>query len=206
MQHFEFGLFGLLIIEPPDAYTTNRRRPAAVPNSSRTGGYPRRTAANLAKFPQFPGFNSMRLICPTRPASRRTRTPITVPYDVEALWVLDDIDSEWHNVSRRATIAIYPAHMGTNPGSDDQVPGTGFFPHNYNPDYSSARASYVSRGRSGGSPEAPSSAPNCTVPPELNSGVTGMQISINAQRGQTILVRASARRTVPSRSPSRWTS
>ena len=71
VQHFEFGLFGFLIIEPPDAYA----RPGLT-----AGGYPRRTAANLAAFPQFPGFVAGDLASGDPHA-------YTVPYDVEALWV-----------------------------------------------------------------------------------------------------------------------
>ena len=44
-QHLEYGLYGFLIIEPPDAYD-----PADGKN---VGGYPRRTAANLSQFTEF---------------------------------------------------------------------------------------------------------------------------------------------------------
>ena len=47
-QHFEFGLYGFLIIEPPDAYDPS--------DGKNAGGYPRRTAANLNKFTEFSGF------------------------------------------------------------------------------------------------------------------------------------------------------
>jgi hypothetical protein len=203
VQHFEFGLYGFLIIEPPDTFTVNNvsRDPAAVPIfQPNAGGYPRRTAANLAKFPQFPGFNSNPIASPD-PAGVRPTDPqaFTVPYDVEALWVLDDIDSKWHNVFAPGDHTTFPSH-GSIPGTNDlfhQNPGAGgFFAfNNYNPDY------FVCTGQNFagavlGTGDAPL-APNLLVPKELNSGVTGMQISINAQRGQTILVRALCAAYVP---------
>ena len=38
IQHFEYGLYGFLIVEPPDAYDSS--------DGKNVGGYPRRTAAN----------------------------------------------------------------------------------------------------------------------------------------------------------------
>ena len=198
VQHFEFGLFGFLIIEPPDAFTVNdvSRDPAAVPifqPSNNGTNYPRRTAANLAKFPQFPGFNSNPLHTPD-PAGVFPTDPhaFTVPYDVEALWVLDDIDSKWHNQFAPGDHTTFPQH-GSIPGVNDlfhQNPGGGgFFAfNNYNPDYFLCTGANFAGGV-GGTGDA-LLAPNLLVPKELNSGVTGMQISINATRGQTILVRA----------------
>jgi hypothetical protein len=76
----------------------------------------------------------------------------TVPYDVEALWVLDDRDSVWSDLASNAK-AFYPGgantqdgHMidavgnpivplPTRPGVDDQFPH-GFF-HDFNADYGS---------------------------------------------------------------------
>jgi FtsP/CotA-like multicopper oxidase with cupredoxin domain len=166
VQHFDFGLYGFLIIEPPDAYD------AANPNR---GGYPRRTAANLTNFPQFPGFNSSALESGDPHA-------FTVPYDVEALWVLDDIDSAWHDLASNAR-AFFPAH-GPNPGVDDFFPQLGIF-HDFNPDY------FVCTGVNfpgplGSTANLPA---NIVVPRDLNSGVAGMQVSVNAQTDQTVLVR-----------------
>ena len=175
VQHFEFGLFGFLIIEPPDAYSG--------PNA---GGYPRRTAANLTNFPQFPGFDG---------ASLESGDPhaMTVPYDVEALWVLDDTDSVWRAQAPDAR-ATFPK-MGDQPGVNDNFHGNaggGVGPNDFfafddfNPDY--FHVTGVDFPGSVGSTAA--IAPGLTVPPDLNSGVTGMQISVNAHVGQTILVRA----------------
>jgi len=166
VQHFEMGLFGFLIIEPPDAYA----------NPLTAGGYPRRTAASLAAFPQFPGFVAGDLASGDPHA-------YTVPYDYEALWVCDDMDSYWHNQIGLEARAWYPAILN-RPGVDDQF-WHGHF-HDFNPDNWFITGVVV--------PNAPgvlgTIPPNVVVPPGLNGGVTGMQVSVNAQRGKTILVRA----------------
>jgi FtsP/CotA-like multicopper oxidase with cupredoxin domain len=163
MQHFEFGLYGFLIIEPPDAFDG--------PNA---GGYPRRTAANLAAFPQFPGFNSKAL---------DTLDPhaMTVPYDVEALWVFDDRDSVWSD-NMPDPRATFPRH-GDQPGVNDQFLKGDF--HDFNPDYFFVTGVNFPA-PAGGTGTIPA---GIVVPPQLNSGVTGMQVPISASVGQTILVR-----------------
>jgi hypothetical protein len=165
MQHFEFGLYGMLLIEPPDAF-----------NGGNAGGYPRRIAANLAEFPQFPGFNNSPLVSLDPHA-------MTVPYDVEALWVLDDVDSVWRDRMQNAR-ATFPAHGILDPGVDDQFVKGDF--HDFNPDYFFVTG--VPFPAVVGSTVA--CAPNVVVPPDLNSGVTGMQVSVNAQRNDTILIRS----------------
>ena len=84
---FEYGLYGFLIIEPPDAYDPY--------DGKNVGGYPRRTAANLRQFTEFSGFKGGNLESGDPHA-------MSVSYDVEALWVIDDIDSNWrkeaHNI------------------------------------------------------------------------------------------------------------
>ncbi len=205
VQHFEFGLYGFLIIEPPDAYTVNNPntnsgpgQPVFQPNA---GGYPRRTAANLTNFPQFPGFNSTPLHSPD-PAGVFPTDPhaFTVPYDVEALWVLDDIDSAWHNQFAPGDHTTFP-HMGSIPGTNDifhQNPGGGgFFAfNNYNPDYFVCTGVNF-LGKGGSTADAVLDPAIPVIPKELNSGVTGMQTAINAVRGQTILVRALCAAYVP---------
>ena len=163
MQHFEFGLYGLLIVEPPNAFS-----------GSNAGGYPRRTAANLANFPQFPGFNS-------NPVASLDPEAMTVPYDYEAAWVLDDVDSVWREkMDHHAD--TYPAH-GTNPGVNDKFFKGDF--HDFNPDYFFVTGAPF-KGPLGDTGDCD---PNIVVPRELNSGVTGMQVSVNAQKGKTVLVR-----------------
>jgi FtsP/CotA-like multicopper oxidase with cupredoxin domain len=168
VQHFEMGLYGFLIIEPPDAYTPG--------GGNNPGGYPRRTAANTSAFPQFPGFQAGE-ISPADPHA------YTIPYDYEALWVCDDVDSFWHNVVGQEAKAFYPSIL-TRPGVDDQF-FHGHF-HDFNADYWYITGVSVDGGYQGSTGTIP---PNVVVPMDLNSGVTGMQVSINAQTGKTILVR-----------------
>ena len=167
MQHFEFGLYGFLIIESPDAYDN----PGEFNNP---GGYPRRTQANLAGFPQFPGFVGG----PLDPSAPHA---MTVPYDTEALWVLDDRDSTWSDKMKDAR-ATFPKH-GNQPGINDLFVKGDF--HDFNADYFFATGVNFP----GAVGTSPSLAPGIVVPPDLNSGVTGMQVSINALVNKTILVR-----------------
>ncbi len=177
IQHFEFGLYGFLIVEPPDAYSNQDGR--------RPGGYPRRTAASLAKFPQFPGFVAGDLASGDPHA-------YTVPYDVEALWVLDDVDSVWRAEmsNARATVPsmLLPAGLATAPvgipGRNDEFIKGDF--HDFNPDYFFVTG-VPFPGRVGSTAAC---APNVIVPAALNSGVEGMQVSVNARVNQTILIRA----------------
>ena len=73
--HFEMGLYGLLLIDPPD--------PAApgVPVTYRSGG---------------PGFAAR-----FNPAAQ-SATDHVIRYDVEAFWVPDEIDSRWHKLNHDA--------------------------------------------------------------------------------------------------------
>lgn len=166
MQHFEYGLFGMLFIEPPDAYDPG--------DGKNVGGYPRRTAANTARFPQFPGFNS-------NPIESGDPHAYTVPYDVEALWVLDDVDSVWREKMPGHT-DTYP-DFGTIPGVNDRFYKGDF--HDFNPDYFFVTG-LPFPGRVG---STASCEPNVVIPAALNSGVAGMQVSVSAQVNQTILVR-----------------
>lgn len=164
VQHFEFGLYGALLIEPPDAFS----------NFATAGRYPRRTAANLANFPQFPGFNN-------NPLASMDPHAMTVPYDVEALWVLDDRSSEWSDNMKGAK-DTFPAH-GTVPGVNDDFKLGDF--HDFNPDYFFVTGLPF--------PAPVGGTGTCTssfvVPPDLNSGVIGMQVPVNAEVGQTVLLR-----------------
>ncbi|MEH7334332.1 multicopper oxidase domain-containing protein [Neobacillus drentensis] len=174
LQHFEYGLYGFLIIEPPDAYDPK--------DGKNVGGYPRRTAANLTNFPKFPGFIG---------GSLESGDPhaMTVPYDVEALWVIDDIDSVWREQAQDAH-QTFPEH-GDQPGVNDDFHFNdsgkyNFFAFNdYNPDYFVVTGEYFP-GRVGGTATMRSGV---TVPAAYNSGVEGMQVSINAKINQTVLVR-----------------
>jgi hypothetical protein len=194
VQHFEFGLYGALLVEPADAYFATQvlGRTRAPIGHCRDGK--RRTAANLVNYPQFPGWNSNprdvedpwtgdpRLKFLTDPHAQ------TVPYDVEALWVFDDRDSVWSDLAPDAR-ATFPKH-GTIPGVNDEFhrnPGAqGFFAFNdFNADYWYVTGVPVPCHKYG-TAEIP---PNIVVPAELNSGISGSQVSVNAFVGQTILIR-----------------
>ena len=197
MQHFEFGLFFLLLIEPKDAYFATLRNPAIPIGHCRDGR--RRTAASLGAFPQFPDFNGNDITAADPwtgdPTLKFDTDPHahTVAYDVEALWVLDDRDSVWSDLGDNAR-ATYPMH-GARPGFDDHfnynganspaAPGDFFAFNDFNADYWYITGVPV-RARKGGTATI---EPNIVIPAALNSGVAGSQVSINATVGQTILVR-----------------
>lgn len=171
-QHFEYGLYGFMIIEPPDAF-----------DGSNAGGYPRRTAANLEEFPEFPNFIGGKIDGDGPHA-------MTVSYDVEALWILDDVDSVSRKQAHNAHQTI--AKHGDIPGINDQFRHNDlgedqFFSfHDYNPDYFMVTGEFF--------PTKPGTKTSfirsgVTIPRELNSGVAGMQVSISAKVNQTILIR-----------------
>lgn len=198
VQHFEFGLFGLLIVEPPDAYfasiaSTNPDGTVilnSIPIGAGLDGK-RRIAANVATFKQFPGFVGGDPIYGVgNAADNGVGHPhaFTVPYDVEALWVLDDRDSVWSELADDPR-ATFPRH-GDIPGVDDEFdrnPGRdGFFAFNdYRADYWYVTGAPVPAYRGG----TAAIEPNLVIPAALNSGVSGTQVSVNARVGQTILVR-----------------
>jgi len=213
MQHFEFGLYSALINEAPDAYfgsiaSTNPDGSVVLRDLNqfpigcgRDGK--RRCACNLddplsgaPRFTQFPGFNRNPLDA-TDPGPGPGETQIsfetdphamTVPFDVEALMVFDDRDSTWSDLASGAH-DTFPA-IGPQPGINDDFnrnPGkNGFFAFNdFNADYWFVTGVPVPA-RKGGTATIPA---NIVIPPELNSGISGTQVSVNAQTNQTILVR-----------------
>jgi multicopper oxidase len=199
MQHFEFGLFGLLLVEPADAYHATLADPTIPIGHCRDGK--RRTGANLQNFPQFPGWvGGDRTDADPwtgNPALKFGTNPhaMTVPYDVEALMVFDDRDSVWSDLASDAR-QTFPAH-GAHPGYDDNFTANikgnaNFFAFNdYNADYWFVTGVPVPCARFGTATIDPVAAglPNGLIPPELNSGISGSMIAINAFVGQTILVR-----------------
>lgn len=200
MQHFEFGLFGLFLVEPPDAYFATQWDPTIPIGHCRDGK--RRIAANLTGFPQFPNFVGGDIRDPdpeagnpNLPASLKFLSnphAMTVAYDVEALWVFDDRDSVWSDLADNAR-ATFPVH-GTAPGYNDNffsnagdpvLPG-GFFAFNdYRADYWFVTGVPVPAPKGG----AAAIPPGIVVPAELNSGISGSQVSVEAYVGQTVLFR-----------------
>jgi hypothetical protein len=200
MQHFEFGLYGLFLVEPPDAYFATLWDPTIPIGHCRDGK--RRIAANLTNFPQFPDFIGGDIRDPDPeagnpdlPASLKFLSnphAMTVAYDVEALWVFDDRDSVWSDLASNAR-ATYPVH-GTVPGYNDNfttnagdpvLPGSFFAFNDYRADYWYVTGVPVPAHEGGTAAIAPGIVAN----PELNSGVSGSQVSVEAYVGQTILFR-----------------
>jgi len=191
VQHFEYGLFGLLIVDPADAFFATLANPAIPIGAGRDGK--RRTAANTSLFPQFPGFNPNAIDSPD-PLGQFSADPhaMTVPYDIEAFWVLDDRDSVWADLAPDAR-ATFPKH-GNIPGVNDNFrtnaggsigPDDFFAFHDFNADYWFVSGVPVP-GYKGSTAQIPA---NIVIPPEFNSGVSGTQVSINAKVDQTILIR-----------------
>ncbi len=188
MQHFEFGLYGMLLIEPPDAFDG--------PNA---GGYPRRTAANLSTLPRnfrnrYPGFVGGDLNAPDFGINDANPHAFTVPYDVEVLWVPDDRDSVWSDLGGdpRATMPAFGAIPGVNDNFNRNPGVNGFAAFNdFNPDYWFVTGVPVPahRGGTGTIDAAAALPPGGLIPAALNSGVAGMQVEVNARVGETILIR-----------------
>src|SRR5262249_46333685 len=126
----------------------------------------------------------------------------TVPYDVEAIWVLDDRDSVWSDFAPDA-FAFFPK-AGNAPGVDDEF-FQGFF-NDFNADYWFITGVPVvpndKQKRLGNTgtihPAAPPPlggmggldlGPTGLIPAAINSGVSGSQIAVNALVDQTILIR-----------------
>lgn len=200
-QHFEFGLFGLLIIDPPDAFfasidSTNPDGTVKlndIPIGAGTDGL-RRTEANVTPVQgifNFPNFNS-------NPIESGDPHGFTVSYDVEAFWVLDDRDSVWSDFAPDPR-AFFPKH-GNRTGINDQF-SRGFF-NDFVADYwfvtgVPVPAHRIDRDGTGigtinpaGPPPAGGGLPGGLIPSGLNSGVSGTQVAINAKVGDTVLVRA----------------
>jgi hypothetical protein len=206
VQHFEFGLFGNLLIHPPDAFFASvvgsDFAAQTIPDPVVLNDIPIgagvdglfRIAANTAAFPQFPGFVAGDPVFGVAGANDvRVGDPhaFTVPYDTEVMWVLDDRDSRWSRLASNA-FATFPRH-GDLPGENDEFdrnPGKrGFFAFNdFHADYFfNTGVPFLGNVRD--ADPAPLGPAPAAIPPGLNSGVVGTQIAINARRNRTILVR-----------------
>lgn len=248
MMHFEYGLAGFMLFDPPDAYfasigaivdpdkgtVTLSGIPIGNgrPEPAGEGGLPaapqgrRRTAANLnfSGLPQFPGFVGGDPIQGVATPDPWTGDPFlkfkydphafTVPYDVEALWFVDDRSSQWSQATNDA-FATFPVganiggtnvYVGFNEGfhnggkSLSPEAGNAFFAFNdFNADYWFISGVPVPAAK-GGTAQIPA---GILYPAELNSGIIGSQVSIQANLGDTVFIRClcgsynSARVTFP---------
>ncbi|MBI2906890.1 MAG: carboxypeptidase regulatory-like domain-containing protein [Chloroflexi bacterium] len=203
VQHFEYGLYQALLIDPADAYFATLVDPTIPIGAGRDRK--RRIAANLRGTSLVvlqDNFNPLdtpdpwtgdpRLKFPTDPHA------FTVPFDVEALWVVDDRDSRWSDLAPNAK-ATYPHHGASdtapyipgvndgfhnNGGSSSVEPGDFFAFNDFNADYWFVTGVPVPAPR-GGTGTIPA---GIVIPPALISG-TATQVSVQADVGQTILVR-----------------
>jgi len=217
MQHFEFGLFSAMIFETPDAWFASQTFDANGNALLDAAGKPllnsipigcgrdgkRRVACNLddpltglPRFTQFKGFNRNPVDTPDPgpgPGDTQISFPtdphaMTVPIDVDTLMVFDDRDSTWSDLAPNAR-ATFPT-SGTMPGINDQFalnPGSNGFAafNDFNADYWFVTGVAVPAHK-GGTGTIPA---NLVIPPALNSGISGTQISVNAKTGDTIAIR-----------------
>jgi len=207
VQHFEFGLFGLMVFDPPDAIYASIQTANAdgtvvlkpgypIGNGDPEPGFPtgrRRTATNLPAWPGFVGGTGD----PDFGINFANPHAYTVPYDVEAFWVLDDRDSVWSDFAPDPR-AYYPKH-GNNPGINDEFK-IGLF-HDYRADYWFVTGVPVpasvggigtinpsgARPRGGALPLGPRGVG--VIPAGLNGGIEGTQVAIKANVGETVLIR-----------------
>lgn len=221
VQHFNYGLYGMFLVFPPDAYFATQWSRAIPIGAGRDGRFRMQANTSVIRQPTgggvpmdagngigfegpiitpnpFPGFIGGNIDDPD-PEANNPNLPsflkfatnphaMTVPFDVEALWVYADRDSVWSDLAP-SPFATFPRH-GNVPGVDDEFdrnPGAnGFFAFNqWNPDYWFITGVPVPthRGETGRLPA------EAAIPPELNSGFPETQVPINANVGQTIFLR-----------------
>jgi hypothetical protein len=223
-MHFEYGLHGIMPFSPPDAWfasiatITNAAAGTVTLNATpigagRDGKF--RTAANLNSLPAavralFPGYVPGHATQGVAVPDPWTGDPFlkfkydphafTVPYDVEAIWVVTARSSQWSQgtdnpfqtmpVGANADpTEIYPGFnegFHNNGGSLHPEAGGAFFGFNdYNADYWFVTGVPVPVVK-GGTAAIPA---GIVIPPHLNCGQSGSQVSIHAGVGKTVLVR-----------------
>lgn len=150
--HFEMGMYDLLLVDPANPDSKDRMRAPY-----RTGG-PGLAAVNLANFPDFPGFDARNYV---------------VRYDVEALWVVDEFDTLWHELSHDAFMQDCD---DDEPMAPDTFDRDGFL-NDFRPDV------FVISGAVS-MPATPRG-----VLPEIGGVIRDRRVVVKATQGQTILIR-----------------
>lgn len=117
-----------------------------------------------AHIPGFPGFDD---------------GTHTVSYDVEAAWVVDDIDHRWHNLNATAFEAAG--------GVDGPFTSDGIF-NDFRPRYFFVTGYQVPAPWRGSGSVAPGTTIGSLTPGEIGDDAN-VQIAVRAQRNQTVLVR-----------------
>ena len=213
VQHFEYGLHGLMPFSPPDAFFASIDPASVTPASRATGvvtlnstpiGAGRdglyRTAANLnfSGLPVFPGFIGGDPVQGVATPDPWTGNPFlkfrydphafTVPFDVEVIWAPTARFSKW-SIQAPSPFATFPKHgsvPGVNDGFHENAGPNGFFGFNdYVPDYHFISGIPVP-GRNGTTAAIP---PGIALPAVWNMGPANAQVSINMGVGQTGFIR-----------------
>lgn len=206
VQHFEFGLYGLMPFGVPDAWwasidvldpVTGAVSLNNVPiGASRDGRF--RTQANTKAFPQYPDFIGGHPIEGPNVPDPWTGNPLqkfltdplafTIAYEHEAIWVLDDRDSNWSALAPDP-FATFPEY-GSVPGVNDKFylrqGVNNFFAFNdFNADYWYCTG-VPFPGPKGGTGTLPTGN---FLPPQLNGGIVGSMVDINIGLDQTLFLR-----------------
>ena len=127
-------------------------------------GFGGRAGWASANLPGFPGF---------------VAEDLTVPFDVEAAWVVDDVDPVWHRLGATAFEA--------GPGVDGPFTTNGIF-YDYNPKYFFVTGHNVAGPFRGSGTVPPGLTVGALTPGEIGVDA-GVQISVNANVGQNVLIR-----------------
>jgi len=154
--HFDMGLYGVLIVDPPNP---NPGSPSQAPYYGGGPGY--RTGGSgfaAANVPGFPGFLPARFV---------------VPYDVEAIWAVDEFDSVWHELNHDAFMQACRADA---PAAAETFTNNGIL-NDFRPDI------FVITGVVS-VPTTPAG-----VFPEIGAPITDPAVAITARPNQTVLIR-----------------
>lgn len=147
--HFENGLYGFLVVDPPNP----------DPGAANQAPYPTFGAGfAAANVPGFPGFDPVNLV---------------VPYDVEALWAVDEFDSVWHELGHNAFMQDCDAN---DPIGADTFTNDGIL-NNFRPDI------FVISGVV----SVPTTAVG--VAPEIGAPILDPRVAVTAGPDQTVLIR-----------------